>query len=60
MSIYRIIEGNQEIKELGDYRSVHYIECNQCEKISPFTVRLDDSISVVFMSEIISIKMEKE
>lgn len=59
MKIYRIIEGDQEVKELGDYRSVHYIECNQCEKISPFTVRVDDSITVIFMSEIISIDIKK-
>ena len=52
MKKYRIIEGDREVKELGDYKSVHYIECNKCEKISSFAVKVDDSITVIFMSEI--------
>jgi len=57
---YRIIEGDQEVKELGDYKSVHYVECNKCEKISPFAVKVDYSITVIFMSEILSIEIDKE
>jgi len=57
---YRVIEGEREVKELGDYKSVHYIECNKCEKVSPFAVKVDDSITVIFMSEILSIEIDKE
>jgi len=60
LKTYRIIEGHRKVKELGDYKSVHYIECDQCEKISPFAVKIDDSITVVFMSEILSIEIDKE
>ena len=60
MKTYRIIEGDLAIRELGDYKSVHYIECNKCEKISPFAVKIDDSVTIIFMSEILSIEIDKE
>jgi hypothetical protein len=60
MKTYRIIEGVREVNDLGEYRSVHYIECNNCEKISPFAVKVDDSVTVIFMSEILSIEIDKE
>jgi len=56
MKTYRIIEGDRDIKEIGEYRSVHYVECNKCEKISPFAVKVDDSTTIIFMSEILSIE----
>ena len=56
MKTYRIIEGDRDVKELGEYRSVHYVECNKCEKISPFAVKVNDSITIIFMSEILSIE----
>jgi len=45
MKKYRIIEGDREVKELGNYKSVHYIECNKCEKVSPFAVKVDNKNS---------------
>jgi len=47
---YRIIESD------GDYKHAHYIECRNLEKVSPFTVKIDDSSVVNFMSEVISIE----
>jgi hypothetical protein len=58
MKKYRIVEGDREVKEIGDYKAAHYIMCNTCEQISPFAVKIDNSSTVIFMSEILSIGEE--
>lgn len=50
MKKYKIIEVND------NYKSAHYVECNSCEKISPFAIRIDNSSVVIFMSYIESVK----
>jgi hypothetical protein len=46
-----------QIKEVRDnYVSAHYIDCDYtCEQISPFCVKLDNSVIITFMNEIIGI-----
>lgn len=60
MKKFRIVEGDREVKEIGDYKSAHYIICNTCEQISPFAVKVDNSVTIIFMGEILSIKEENE
>lgn len=56
MKKYRIVEGDRDVEILGDYKSAHYIECNICEQISAFAVKINDSVTIIFMGEILSIE----
>lgn len=54
MKTFRIIEIT-----VDDSKAVHYIDCNHCSKISPFTV-IADSVVITFMGEVISIELYRD
>ena len=39
-----------------EFKSAHYIQCTTYERISPFTVKFDDTVTITFMGEILSIE----
>lgn len=53
MKKFRVIELSD------DYKSAHYVECTKCEQISPFAIKIDDTATVIFMDEIISVEEVK-
>lgn len=50
MKRFRVIERRD------NYNSAHYIECNTCEQISPFAVKIENMFTIIFMDEIISVE----
>ena len=47
-----------KIVERGNngFLSAHYVYCNACEQINPFTVRIENQFDIVFMDEVIKVE----
>jgi len=50
MKKFRVIERRD------DYNSAHYIECNVCEQISPFAVKIENEFTIIFMDQVIEVE----
>jgi len=53
---FRITESSLTINLDNVQKVAHYVECNICEQISPFAIKIENTFTIVFNGEILKVE----
>ena len=56
MKKFRITESSLVIDSDNIEKVTHYVECNTCEQISPFAIKIENTFTVIFNGEVLKVE----